>query len=101
MVCAPRKGAGRALSPPILWNPARVLRPAKAHWLDRPSPVVSPPANVRCPFGTDAVALRSYAFARMFTHVCTCGLPRKYQIMVGLSSCHTSQTPSPPTSRFL
>ena len=39
--------------------------------------------------------------ARMFTQVCTCGAPRKYQTMLGLSSCHTSQTPSLPRSRFL
>ena len=41
------------------------------------------------------------AFARILTQVWTCGAPRKYQTMLGLSSCHTSQTPSLPISRFL
>ena len=35
------------------------------------------------------------------TQVCTCGAPRKYQSILGLSSCQTSHTPSFPMSRFL
>jgi hypothetical protein len=39
--------------------------------------------------------------ARMFTQTCTCGAPRKYHTIVGLSNSHTSHTPSFPRSRFL
>ena len=41
-----------------------------------------------------------WRYALMFTQVCTCGWPRKYQTIVGLSNCHTSHTLSTPRSRF-
>ncbi len=54
----------------------------------------SPRLCVNCGVGV-------HAFACTFAQTCTCGSPRKYQTIDGPSICHTSQTPSLPTSWFL
>ena len=56
----------------------------------------------RCqPVATYFFRSAAYPAARMFAQTWTCGEPRKYQIMSGPSTCHTSQTPSLPMSPLL
>jgi hypothetical protein len=62
VVYAPWQGAGRAVYPcrrscgTLLGSCAP---PGRIGWY-RPSPVVSPPANIRCPSGTDAAPLKTF-----------------------------------------